>query len=235
MGEKYIKILLSFVSLIILFNLCFSQNQTLWQKLQNRKTQTITMRTFKIDYSKLPDNSIKKFVWVNKPFDNKSYEPSDLTPLLWRSHISAQSRHTLRLEAADNLEKMANAFYQKFWTNLVIASAYRSYSYQKNSISKKCKQSWRCAKEWESEHQLWLAVDLRETTNEQKFLSKYQKYYNRLHNNAHLYWFHQSFQKWKNIDGYYTEPRHRRYLGTWLATKLYEQNMTFTQYANPST
>jgi LAS superfamily LD-carboxypeptidase LdcB len=70
-----------------------------------------------------------------------NYEPSDLVPLQGRSHISAQARHTFRKEAADNLEKMANAFYEKFGTNIVVASAYRSYSYQKNSISESCKQS----------------------------------------------------------------------------------------------
>ena len=127
---------------------------------------------------------------------------------------------------------MANDFYKTFWTNIVIASAYRSYSYQKNSISKSCKQSGRCAKEWESEHQLWLAVDLWEATNEQKFLSKYQKYYDRLHDNAHLYWFHQSYQNWREFDGYYIEPWHRRYLGTWLAIKLHSRDITFTQYVN---
>jgi hypothetical protein len=68
----------------------------------------------KIDYSKLPDDDIQKFVGVNKPFDNISYEPLDLVPLQGRSHISAQARHTFRKEAADALEKMANAFYEVF-------------------------------------------------------------------------------------------------------------------------
>lgn len=234
MKKGYLRLLVS-LFFTIPINLSFSQNQKPWLNLPNFEFQKIKIRTFKIDYRKLPDDSIKKFVWVNKPFDNKNYEPYDLVLLKWRSHIQAQSRHTLRKEAADILERMANDFYSEFWKNLVIASAYRSYSYQKNSISKSCKQSWRCAKEWESEHQLWLAVDLRETTNEQKFLSKYQKYYNRLHNNAHLYWFHQSFQKGKEIDWYYVEPRHWRYLGTWLATELYNKNITFTQYVNFST
>lgn len=183
-------------------------------------------------YIRLPDNNIRKFVWVKQPFYNVLYEPKDLVPLQGRSHILAQNKHIFRLEAADMLEKMAGAFYENFWVDVVIASAYRSYGYQKNSISESCKQSWRCAREWESEHQLWLAVDLREATNEQKFLSKYQKYYNWLHDNAHLYWFHQSYQNWKEIDWYYVEPWHRRYLGTWLATKLHEKNITFTQYIN---
>ena len=226
--KKSIRILAT--TLILLSTFSFAQNQKVWYKFY--RTQKFNLANFiaKIDHSKLPDDDIQKFVGVNKPFNNVNYEPSDLVSLQWRSHILAQARHTFRKEAADNLEKMANAFYETFWKNIVIASAYRSYSYQKNSISESCKRSGRCAREWESEHQLWLAVDLWEATNEQKFLSKYQKYYERLHDNAHLYWFHQSYQNWREFDGYYIEPWHRRYLGTWLATKLHDRNITFTQY-----
>lgn len=222
---------------LIIFITCFSfaQNQKTWYKINKATRIDLSIFLAKIDHSKLPDNHIQKFVGVNKPFHNVSYEPSDLVPLQWRSHISAQARHSLRKETADNLEKMANDFYAKFWKNIVIASAYRSYGYQKNSISENCKRSGRCAREWESEHQLWLAVDLWEATNEQKFLSKYQKYYDRLQENAHLYWFHQSYQNWREFDGYYIEPWHWRYLGTWLATKLHDRNITFTQYVVLST
>lgn len=218
------------VIMIFLVSFSFAQNLAVGQSF--RKFSIVKLSSFlsKIDYADLSDNDIHKFVWVGQPFDNISYEPSDLVSLQWRSHISAQARHTLRQEASDALEEMANDFYSYFWTNIVIASAYRSYGYQKNSISESCKQSGRCAREWESEHQLWLAVDLWEATNEQKFLSKYQKYYDRLHDNAHLYWFHQSYQNWREFDGYYIEPWHWRYLGTWLATKLHDRNITFTQY-----
>lgn len=225
------------LTIILLSLTCFSfaQSQKTWSKISRVPKFNLSAFLAKIDHSKLPDDDIQKFVGVNKPFFNVSYEPSDLVSLRWRSHISAETRHTLRKEAANNLENMANDFYAKFWTNIVIASAYRSYNYQKNSISESCKRSWRCAREWESEHQLWLAVDLREATNEKKFLSKYQKYYDRLHNNAHLYWFHQSYQNWREFDGYYIEPWHRRYLWTWLATKLHDRNITFTQYVVLST
>ena len=231
--KKYVIVILSVISMSITF-FSFAQNQKIWYKLSRTSPFNLSAFLSKIDYSNLPDDNIQKFVGVNKPFNNVSYEPADLVPLQWRSHISAQARHTFRKEAADALEKMANAFYNEFWTNIVIASAYRSYGYQKNSISESCKQSWRCAREWESEHQLWLAVDLWEATNEEKFMSKYQKYYDWLHDNAHLYWFHQSYQNWREFDGYYIEPRHWRYLGTWLATKLREKNITFTQYVNLS-
>ena len=232
MKKKYIVTPVLLLLLITPFS--FAKEGKTWTRLPNHSLINLSFFLSKIDYSKLPDDDIQKFVGVNKPFNNISYEPSDLVPLQWRSHISAQAKHTFRKEAADKLEDMANAFYEQFWTNIVIASAYRSYSYQKNSISENCKQSWRCAREWESEHQLWLAVDLREATNEQKFLSKYQKYYDWLHDNAHLYWFHQSYQNWREFDGYYIEPRHRRYLGTWLATKLHDKNITFTQYVTLS-
>ena len=232
--RKYVIALLGIISITITF-FSFAENEKFWTRFSKFSITNLSSFIAKIDHSKLPDDNIQKFVGVNKPFHNISYEPSDLVSLQWKSHISAQARHTLRDEAADNLEKMANAFYETFWKNIVIASAYRSYSYQKNSISESCKRSGRCAREWESEHQLWLAVDLWEATNEQKFLSKYQKYYDRLHDNAHLYWFHQSYQNWREFDGYYIEPRHRRYLGTWLATKLHDRNITFTQYVVLST
>ena len=229
--KKYLTIR---ITLLTITCFSFAQNNLTWLRFSNVLVQKFDIRSLIVDYANLPDDSIQKFVGVNQPFFNRSYEPSDLVSLQNRSHISAQSKHTLRSEAADNLEKMANAFYEEFWTNIIVASAYRSYSYQKNSISENCKQSWRCAREWESEHQLWLAVDLREATNEQKFLSKYQKYYDWLHDNAHLYWFHQSYQNWREFDWYYIEPRHRRYLGTWLATKLHDKNITFTQYVTLS-
>lgn len=229
---KYIWILI--ITIISIFSFSFAQNTKIWQKFSIPPKYNLSSFLSKIDYANLPDDSLQKFVWVNQPFFNKTYEPTDLVNLQWRNHISAQAKHTLRQEAAENLEKMANDFYAKLWANIVVASAYRSYNYQKSSISESCKQSGRCAREWESEHQLWLAVDLWETTNEEKFLSKYQKYYERLHDNAHLYGFHQSYQNWREFDGYYIEPWHWRYLWVELATKLHEKDITFTQYINLS-
>lgn len=181
-------------------------------------------------YDLLADDDLLKFVWVGNPFKNIAYEPNDLVKLEKYSNISYKNWIMLRQTAAENLEKMASDFYNTFGQKIKVISAYRSYDYQKNLISESCKQSWWCAREWESEHQLWLAVDLREATNKTKFLEKYQNYYEWLHENAYKYWFHQSYQKWRKIDGYYEEPRHWRYLWNELATFLYENNITFTQY-----
>lgn len=228
MGKKFI--IVSLVVCVIISFVVFAQDVFIGKRLYTY--DIIAKKDFlkKIWYSNLSDESFQKFIGVGHPFSNVEYEPLDLVYLQWLYHISAQTKHQLREEAALKLEELAMDFYEEFWANVVIVSAYRSYWYQKNSISKSCKESWWCAKEWESEHQLWLAVDLWETTNEKNFLVKYQKYYDRLHDNAHKYWFHQSFQNGREIDGYYIEPRHWRYLWVELATKLYENNISFTQY-----
>ena len=216
--------------MIFLTSFSFAQDLGVWVRFSDFWVINLSSFLPKLDYAKLSDDSMQKFVWVSQPFYNISYEPVDLVWLQWRNHISAQAKHTLRKEAADNLERLASDFYSEFGKDIVIASAYRSYGYQKNSISESCKQSGRCAREWESEHQLWLAVDLWEASSESKFLAKYQKYYDWLHENAHSYWFHQSYQNGREIDGYYIEPWHWRYLGVDLATKLRERDITFTQY-----
>lgn len=184
------------------------------------------------DYANLPDDDLHKFVSVGMPFHDLSYQPSDLVPLTSIESLRVQGERTLRKEASDQLIQLSLAFYETFHQPLLVVSAYRSYQYQKNQISEECKQTRYCAREGESEHQLGLAVDLWETTNEEKFLSSYQTYYDRLKNNAHLYGFHQSYQKGKIIDGYAIEPRHWRYLGIDLATKLHERRMTFSELVN---
>ena len=100
---------------IFLFSVSFAQNQKVWHRLSIFPLVKLSTWLSSIDYTKLSDDSIHKFVWVNKPFNNVNYEPSDLVSLQWRSHISAQAKHTLRKEAADNLEKMANDFFSEFW------------------------------------------------------------------------------------------------------------------------
>jgi len=145
-------------------------------------------------------------------------------------HLKAGSNHRLREEAAGALDQLSLAFFEEFQKPLVVVSAYRSYSYQKNTISESCKQSGYCAREGESEHQLGLALDLWETTNEEKFLAKYQEYYDWLAEHAHMYGFHQSYQKGREVDGYFIEPWHWRYLGVELASELYEKSITFAEY-----
>jgi D-alanyl-D-alanine carboxypeptidase len=55
-------------------------------------------------------------------------------------------------------------------------------------------------------------------------------FYAWLDDNAHLYGFHNTYQKGRDIDGYEIEPWHWRYLGAALATHLRENDMTFAQF-----
>jgi D-alanyl-D-alanine carboxypeptidase len=183
-----------------------------------------------IDYRKLADDDLQKFVSKDMPFDDVLYVPSDLVTLSTSESLHVQGNRTLRSEASLPLLQLSQAFYQTFHQPLVVMSAYRSYAYQKNQIAASCKQSGYCAKEGESEHQLGLAVDLREATNAEKFLIKYQDYYEWLREHAHEYGFHQSYQKGKETDGYAIEPRHWRYLGKELATLLWEKKLTFSEW-----
>ncbi len=163
------------------------------------------------------------------PFTDVQYEPEDLLPLTSTQSLHVQGEKMLRKEASERLDQLSLAFYEVFKKPIVVMSAYRSYQYQKNQISESCKQSGYCAKEGESEHQLGLAVDVREVSNEEKFLSNYQEYYDWLKDNAHHYGFHQSYQKGKEIDGYPVEPWHWRYVGVELATELWESGMTLSE------
>ena len=121
--KKSIRILI--LSILFLTPLSSAQSEKIWAKFSGFQTIKLSSFLSKIDYSKLPDDHIQKFVWVNKPFNNVNYEPSDLVPLQWRSHISAQARHTFRKEAADALEKMANDFYSEFWKFIQKQQAFR--------------------------------------------------------------------------------------------------------------
>lgn len=89
-----------------------------------------------------------------------------------------------------------------------------------------------CAPPGYSEHQLGLAIDIFEATTEKDYLANraFARYVDWLHENAHLYGFHQSYQRGEIIDAYEVEPWHWRYLGIGLATKLRKLDMSYTEY-----
>ncbi|MDR2189977.1 MAG: M15 family metallopeptidase [Candidatus Peribacteria bacterium] len=181
-------------------------------------------------YLALPDDNVEKYVGKGVPLSDMQYVPVNLVELERSQTLHIQGERLLRKEAYEQLVQLSLAFYEQFQQPLMVISAYRSYQYQKQQIAESCKVSGYCAREGESEHQLGLAVDLREATNEATFLAQYQQYYDWLMANAHLYGFHQSYQKGKATDGYAIEPWHWRYLGKELAKQLWEQQMTFSEW-----
>jgi D-alanyl-D-alanine carboxypeptidase len=114
---------------------------------------------------------------------------------------------------------------------LLIASAYRSNDFQAYMIKKWCSRA-RCAQAGTSEHQWGFAVDLKVIARWWKWyaLNSGNRYYQWFADNAHKRGFHNSYQKWIDVDGQMVEWRHRRYMWTGLATELHDKGMTFAEY-----
>jgi D-alanyl-D-alanine carboxypeptidase len=126
---------------------------------------------------------------------------------------------------------MAKKFQEDKWEKMVIVSAYRSYQYQKWIKLRWCPDNL-CAKAWYSEHQSWLAVDFWEASTNYKWKNnnRLKNYYEWLKNNASDFGFHNTYQKWLDIDWYEIEPWHWRYLWVELAKYLENENITFAEY-----
>jgi D-alanyl-D-alanine carboxypeptidase len=157
--------------------------------------------------------------------------PSDLELLSWYYVVDFKWNSELRLEANIALENLAKDFFQVFWEKIKVVSAYRSYNYQQWIKANWCSDLF-CANPWYSEHQTWLAIDLWEASNEKDFLSnkKYAEYFEWMKENAYKYGFHNTYQKWVEIDWYAVEPWHWRYVGVDLARMLFENKTTIAEY-----
>jgi D-alanyl-D-alanine carboxypeptidase len=57
-----------------------------------------------------------------------------------------------------------------------------------------------------------------------------KKYYKWLDENAYKYGFHNTYQKWLEIDWYEIEPWHWRYMWVELATYLKDNNLTIAEF-----
>jgi hypothetical protein len=76
------------------------------------------------------DTSFQKYVDPEISFTDISYIPEDMRKLE-RTYISdTKGDAQMREEAAENFEKMAEAFYEQFQEKMVVVSSYRSYAYQ---------------------------------------------------------------------------------------------------------
>lgn len=179
----------------------------------------------KIDY--YSDDSFQKFLDDNHAL-SANYEAKDIVRIKSDFTSNRSSDFMLRKKAAEMFEWMARAFSNafNFKAKLTINSARRSQKYQRQ-LAGNC-APWRCAKPWASEHEAWLALDL--WVNWWNIKAGSWKYYQWLVDNAHKYGFHNSYQKWIEIDGKIVEPRHWRYMWIELATILHNNNQTFTEY-----
>ncbi len=183
------------------------------------------------------DDSYQRYLSSDNPFQNLNYIPTDLVVIDSDFTANNSRAFQLRQEAATQFADMARHFRHAFsGDRLYISSAYRSKSFQDYLIKQWC-ASTKCAQVGTSEHQAWLALDLKVITKWGKWYSldlngKPNKYYDRLKTNAANFGFHNTYQKGVDVDGKIAEWRNRRYLWTELATILSVNNQTFAEYYN---
>lgn len=173
---------------------------------------------------------------ITKLVNKNTSLPSNYTPAnLVTPNVAMSKTVTVTKTTATALEKMfADAKAQGI--NLTLVSGYRSYSYQQtlynNSINTygQAHADKYVAKPGQSEHQTGLAVDIScksigyvleeyfKDTPEAKWLK----------DNAHKYGFILRYTNDRVKDtGYSFEPWHFRYVGTEIATYLYENNLIY--------
>ncbi len=171
------------------------------------------------------DTSLYKYVSDEISYSNPYFIPADLVMLYENENLSLGYGTWLSYMMISErvhpwLQELAIAYTERFGIPLKVNSAWRSFEFQRDEFSQKCRDDGFCAKPGHSEHQSGMAVDLN---------GMYGDYYIWMTNNAHEFWFHQSYQKWQDVDGYHEEKWHRRYLWTELATELQKRWITYSE------
>lgn len=184
---------------------------------------------------KLIDNPYDYLVLVNK--NNKLdslFIPNDLEDINLKF---ANKDKKLRGDARIAFEKLSNDAYKK-GLKIIVVSAFRAYSYQKNLYNKYVIENGleyadRCsARAGHSEHQTGLAIDIMGSNNDYNIFDK-SKEFNWMTNNAHKYGFILRYPANKeHITGFKYEPWHYRYVGVEIANIIYQKKITLEEYLN---
>ena len=183
-----------------------------------------------IELIKNPDDIL---TLVNK--NNKLpsiYIPADLVEIPTSMSYNGKFVRKEVLDAFSKLWKEA----KKNKYKITIVSAYRDYEYQnklfKQYVQEKgLKYALNCsAKAGHSEHQTGLAIDVMGSNGDYNLFDESNEF-NWMKEHAHKYGFILRYPKGKeHITGFKYEPWHYRYIGTTLATYLYENNLTLEEY-----
>jgi D-alanyl-D-alanine carboxypeptidase len=177
-------------------------------------------------------------LWViankQRPLQPTSYVPNDLVAPEVALRLSAESEEMLLRTAAANALEELFAAAKADGLDMMLASAYRSYSYQEglyNTYVKKQGQSvadTQSARPGYSEHQTGLAADIEPASRECEIEACFGdlpegKW---LAEHAHEYGFVIRYPQGKaDITGYIYEPWHLRYVGKELATEVKNQDV----------
>lgn len=117
--------------------------------------------------------------------------------------------------------------------SLRIVSAYRTENYQRGLYNNRLRSSGKVyadnysARPGHSEHQTGLAVDINSTSG----VFEYSKEFKWMQKHAHEYGFILRYQKGKEwITGYSYEPWHYRFVGVEVATKIFQEGITYEEF-----
>lgn len=183
-------------------------------------------------YNTLEDSSFQKYLGNGQVLVDDTYVPIDLVSIDSDFTANNARKFSLRKEAAQSFADLAWHFWNdNNWDRLLITSTYRSAKFQESLLKKWCSRA-KCAEVGSSEHQLWLAIDLGIMTKKWKYIAlvKWSTYYEWLVTKWANWWFHNTYQKWIDIDGQMEEGRHRRYLWKDLAQLLRDNNQSFAEW-----
>lgn len=188
------------------------------------------------------DEADSMWVVVNKrrQLDPETYKPTNLAvPNIALQDPKESEEMKLRAEVARALELLVAAAKKDAGHELMLASGYRGYMFQKNLYERYVREQGQAsadiqsARPGHSEHQTGLAADLAATggdcvieacfanTPEGKWVAK----------NAHRFGFIIRYKKdMTGVTGYQYEPWHLRYVGDALAAEIYKQNTTLEEF-----
>ena len=162
---------------------------------------------------------------------NKDYEVSDIVKV---STTYAYEGMKLNKEAYEAFKKLADDAKKEGYT-IVILSSYRTYEYQdklwtdRKNKSGIQKADAYAARAGSSEHETGLAIDVADYNNPVNFGER--EAYTWMINNSYKYGYILRYPEGKeDITGYDYEAWHYRYLGVDLATKVYNEGITFDEY-----
>ena len=183
--------------------------------------------------TKATDISKDTLMLVNKyNYLTEDYEPDNLVKV---SSTYAYEGNILRSDVIEIFKTMVDDA-KKEDIKLILNSSYRTYKDQDNTwttrknMSGIAKADSYAARAGYSEHQTGLAVDINEYQSTEDDFENTASF-KWLNEHAHEYGFILRYPKdYEDITGYSYESWHYRYVGTDVATKIKQENITFDEY-----